>query len=132
MSQAHIEQFYGKALKDPALINKIATGTKSPDDFVRNAVKEGKNQGFDFSYEEADAWIRNQQKIKASGELSDSQLEGVAGGKGTSNNTTSANLQAQANTDSNTAFDSSQSLGTQITSGLKGGFEQIGAWLTSW
>jgi Nif11 domain len=51
MSQARIEQFYGKAVKDPALVNRMLMGTKSPDDFVRNAVKEGKSQGFDFSYE---------------------------------------------------------------------------------
>jgi hypothetical protein len=81
MSQAHIEQFYGKAVKDPALVNKMLMGTKGPDDFIRNAVKEGKNQGYEFSYEEADAWIKKQQKAKASGELSDSQLEAVAGGK---------------------------------------------------
>jgi predicted ribosomally synthesized peptide with nif11-like leader len=84
MSQAHIEQFYSKAVKDPALINKMLAGTNGPDDFVRNAVKEGKDNGFDFSYDEANAWIKEQQRLKASGELSDSQLETVAGGKGAS------------------------------------------------
>jgi hypothetical protein len=82
MSQAHIEQFYSKAVKDPALVHKMLGGTNGPDDFIRNAVKEGKSQGYDFSYEEADGWIKEQQRMKASGELSDAQLEGVAGGKG--------------------------------------------------
>jgi hypothetical protein len=131
MSQAHIEQFYGKALKDPALINKMAAGTKGPDDFIRNAVKEGKNQGFEFSYEEADTWIKNQQKMKASGELSDSQLEGVAGGKGTSNST-STGLQNQATASFNKGSDPSQSLGTQIASTWTGVGQQLGSWFTSW
>jgi predicted ribosomally synthesized peptide with nif11-like leader len=81
MSQAHIEQFYAKASNDAALINKMAAGTKSSDDFVANAVKEGKALGYNFSAEEANAWIKKQQDTKASGELSDSQLEAVAGGK---------------------------------------------------
>jgi predicted ribosomally synthesized peptide with nif11-like leader len=89
MSQAHIEQFYGKASQDPALVNKMLAGTSDPEDFIRNAVKEGNAQGYQFTFEEAAAWIKQQQEIKASGELTDSQLESVAGGKGSTVNITS-------------------------------------------
>jgi hypothetical protein len=84
MSTAQIEKFYAIASKDQTLFDSMMKGTKGPDDFVRNAVAAAKQRGYEFSYEEADAWIKQQQKIKASGELSDSQLETVAGGKGTS------------------------------------------------
>ena len=81
MSQAHIEQFYAIAAKDDALLAKMMEGTNGPDDFVANAVKEAKAMGYTFTAEEGSAWIKKQQDIKASGELSDSQLESVAGGK---------------------------------------------------
>ncbi len=81
MSQAHIEQFYAIASKDDKLLAKMMEGTSSPDDFVANAVKEAKTLGYTFTAEEGSAWIKKQQDIKASGELSDSQLESVAGGK---------------------------------------------------
>ena len=81
MSQAHIEQFYAIAAKDEALLARMMAGTNGPDDFVANAVKEGKALGYTFTAEEGSAWIKKQQDIKASGELSDSQLEAVAGGK---------------------------------------------------
>jgi hypothetical protein len=132
MSQAHIEQFYSKALNDPAILNAILADTKDEAGFPASAAKVGKAHGFDFTADEADAWIKKQQAAKARGELSDSQLEGVAGGKGTSSNTTSAGLWAQGNVDAGEAYNPNQSLGTQITSGIKGGFEQIVAYLTSW
>ena len=81
MSQAHIEKFYAIASKDDALLAKMMAGTNGPEDFVANAVKEGNALGYTFTAEEGSAWIKQQQDIKASGELSDSQLEAVAGGK---------------------------------------------------
>ncbi|MFM9970686.1 MAG: Nif11-like leader peptide family RiPP precursor [Burkholderiales bacterium] len=81
MSVSHIEQFYTRAVGDKALFAKMAASMSGPEDFIRKAVDTGKSLGYDFSFEEADAWIKKQQAIKASGELSDSQLESVAGGK---------------------------------------------------
>jgi hypothetical protein len=66
MSQAHIEQFYGIASKDQALVAKMLANTKNPDDFVANAVKEGGAMGYTFTAAEASAWIEQQKKIKAS------------------------------------------------------------------
>jgi predicted ribosomally synthesized peptide with nif11-like leader len=121
MSVAHIEQFYGKATKDPALVNKMLMGTKGPDDFIRNAVKEGKNQGYEFSYEEADAWIKKQQKAKASGELSDSQLESVAGGK---------NALTAAGSGLSTAGGALTTAGNAAQSGIESGIGSAITWGT--
>lgn len=90
MSQAHIEQFYAIASKDQAMFAKMMEGVASPENFVTNAVKVAKEQGFDFSYAEADAWVKKQIELKAGGELSDTQLEQVAGGKNSAQQNLSA------------------------------------------
>jgi choline dehydrogenase-like flavoprotein len=131
MSQAHIEQFYGKAVKDPALVNRMLTGTKGPDDFIRNAVKEGKSQGYEFSYEEADAWIKKQQKIKASGELSDAQLESVAGGK-SSLNTDAHTAVNGINTAVNWTEGAVNTAGNAITSGVTSAANAVSSFFSSW
>jgi predicted ribosomally synthesized peptide with nif11-like leader len=81
MSVGQIEQFYSRASSDPAILNKLMADTQTPDEFVDKAVALGAEAGFTFSRDEADAWIKKQIEAKASGELSDLQLEGVAGGK---------------------------------------------------
>jgi predicted ribosomally synthesized peptide with nif11-like leader len=81
MSAGQIEQFYGRVSKDPAMFNQLAAGTQTPDEFIDRAVALGAQTGFSFSRDEADAWIKKQIEAKANGELSDMQLEGVAGGK---------------------------------------------------
>jgi hypothetical protein len=83
MSQAHIEKFYSVAVKNPEIIKQIFRGAASEEEAIKNAVKTGKANGYDFSHEEAGAWVKEQKKLQASGELSDMQLEAVAGGKQT-------------------------------------------------
>ena len=97
MSQAHIEQFYAIAAKDPALFNKMIANTDDPDVFLANAVKEARALGYSFTVEEANAWIKKQKEIGASGELSDQQLEAVAGGKGDGGAALGRGLTAAAN-----------------------------------
>lgn len=82
MSHAQIEQFASRVSNDPALFSKLLVDIQTPDDFIDKAVALGKEAGFTFSRDEADGWIKQQIEAKASGELSDLQLEGVAGGKG--------------------------------------------------
>ena len=94
MSQAHIERFYAIASKDQPLLDKMMADAKSNDDFIANAVAEGNALGYSFSVEEANAWIRKEQELKVSGELSDSQLESVAGGKGSGHNKKEAKARA--------------------------------------
>ena len=81
MSQAHIEEFYSKVSADPAQINELLNGASGPDEFIDRAVAKAKSQGYDISRPEAEAWINKQKEVAASGELSDVQLEAVAGGK---------------------------------------------------
>ncbi|MBT4838146.1 MAG: hypothetical protein HON94_12450 [Methylococcales bacterium] len=81
MSEAHIEKFYEMASKDKAMFTEMLKGTSGPDEFITNVVSKAKERGFDFSHKEASGWVMKQQQIKANGELSDAQLEGVAGGK---------------------------------------------------
>lgn len=81
MSQGQIEQFYQRAVNDPAIFNKLVGDLQTPDEFIDKAVAIGAETGFSFTRDEADTWIKGQIEAKANGELSDLQLEGVAGGK---------------------------------------------------
>ncbi|MFM9970685.1 MAG: Nif11-like leader peptide family RiPP precursor [Burkholderiales bacterium] len=115
MSVGHIEQFYTRAIQDKALLGKLMAEGKSPEDFINSAVKEGKAMGYDFSHAEADAWIKQQQKIKASGELSDTQLESVAGGGGKQD---VGNAISKAGNDTFAAIDNAT--------------QTVGNWILSW
>jgi predicted ribosomally synthesized peptide with nif11-like leader len=81
MSQAHVEQFAARVKNDPAMFNKLVAGTQTPGQFIDKAIALGKETGFTFTKEEADGWVQQQIKAKQNGELSDLQLESVAGGK---------------------------------------------------
>ena len=81
MSITDIKTFYRKAAKDTVLIKRMWNGNSSYDDFIHNSVKEASIQGHNFTYSEAKEWMKDKPHIKASGELSDSQLELVVGGK---------------------------------------------------
>ena len=88
MTMQAVQEFYKAGSKNQQLIVKLAKDAKGPEDFIKNAVAEGKQQGFDFSYEEADQFVKNMQggvaKKAGGGALSDLELEAVAGGKETS------------------------------------------------
>jgi len=91
MSKAHVEKFAELVGKDPALLAKLgldkvtadaAAASASAEAFITNAVKEAQALGLQFTADEAHAFMATEQKAAASGELSDTQLEAVAGGKG--------------------------------------------------
>ncbi|CAK0741949.1 putative Nif11 domain-containing protein [Gammaproteobacteria bacterium] len=82
MSQSQIEQFYGRAVNDQAILQKLLLGIQTPDEFIDKAVSIGTETGFSFTRAETESWIKSQIEAKANGELSDLQLEAVAGGKG--------------------------------------------------
>ena len=91
MTTAHVEKFAELVGKDPALLAKLglekvnadaAVASASAAAFITNAVKEAKALGLEFTEQEAAAFIAAEAKASASGELSDTQLEAVAGGKG--------------------------------------------------
>jgi len=90
MTTAHVEKFAELVGKDPALLAKLgldkvnadaAAASASAAAFIANAVKEAKALGLEFSEDEARGFMDAEAKAAASGELSDTQLEAVAGGK---------------------------------------------------
>lgn len=101
MTKAHVEKFTELVSQDPEMLAKIgfdkatadaeaavngndadaAVAAASLAAFITKAVKEAKAHGLEFSEEEAHAFMEAEAKAAASGELSDTQLETVAGGK---------------------------------------------------
>jgi hypothetical protein len=80
--QQNIETFYQSVAQSPATLTQLTSGVQSPDEFIERAVAMGNEQGYTFTREEATSWINGQIESRKNGELSDVQLEGVAGGKG--------------------------------------------------
>ena len=89
MTTAHVEKFAELVGKDPALQAKLgldkvnadaAAAAASAAAFITNAVKEAKAHGLEFTEEEFHAFMAAERTAAESGELSDTQLEGVAGG----------------------------------------------------
>lgn len=83
MSQEHIEKFDEVAVNDSAVGRELVRAVQSPEEFVERTVATAADHGFVFDKVEAMAWIEEQRVMKANGELSDFQLEGVAGGSKT-------------------------------------------------
>ena len=76
---------------DPALSAKLGLDKVNADAaaaaagaaaYIPNAVKIAKRLGLEFTEEEAQAFMSAESETAASGELSDTQLEAVAGGIG--------------------------------------------------
>jgi hypothetical protein len=89
MTTAHIEKFAELVGKDPALLAKLgldkanadaAAASASAAAFLTNAVKEAKALGLEITEAEMRAVMAREAKAAASGELSDLQLDSVAGG----------------------------------------------------
>ena len=89
MTTAHVEKFAELVGKDPALLAKLgldkansdaAAAAASAEAFITNAVKEAKALGLEFTEAEAHAFIAAEENAALRGELSDTQLEAVAGG----------------------------------------------------
>jgi hypothetical protein len=91
MTTAHVEKFAELVAKDPALLANLGLDKVNADAdaasasaaaFITNAVKEAKALGLEFTVDEARAYIAAEANAAVSGEMSDTQLETVAGGKG--------------------------------------------------
>jgi hypothetical protein len=126
MSQIHIEKFYEITANDQALLGQLIGDTSSPEQFVENSVAVAKERGLNFSAEEANTWIAAQQAIKANGELSDTQLEGVAGGKGFDIPIPSCPDWLTSGTDA------VADAGSTVGGGIDSGFQKAGDWFSSW
>jgi len=93
MTMAHVEKFAEFVVKDPVLYTKFGweklnevgiADLPEKEAFMANVVSEGKSLGLDFTAEEVLTFLENLYTTSASDELSDLQLEAVAGGKGQS------------------------------------------------
>jgi len=89
MTMAHVEKFAELVARDPALFAKLGLDKANADPaaaasaaaFIANAVKEAKAHGLQITEEEARAYLESvKQKNAASYELTDTQLDAVAGG----------------------------------------------------
>lgn len=74
MSQADVERFVADLKKDPALLKQVQGSSTG----LASVVSLAKSKGYDVTMDEAKAYIDQQAKK----ELSDDQLDAVAGGKG--------------------------------------------------
>lgn len=53
-----ITEFYKSVRRDPELLGKLMTGVAGPRDFLRNVVTEGRRVGYDFTYQDAHAFMK--------------------------------------------------------------------------
>lgn len=89
MSIESVNQFYQVVIQDPDLKQQFYTAaeSKSNQELLQMAVEQGQKHGYNFTTEEVAQVIAAAQSPKTDGntELSDQQLEAVAGGKGNDN-----------------------------------------------
>ena len=121
--QTNIDSFYRTVAQNPALLSKITTDVSSPDEFIDRAVALAKDEGYAIDRTEAKTWIDAQIAANQNGELSDVQLEAVAGGKG-------APLSNAINT--NAAASGMRSGLDQAGTAIGGAANSVGNWFSSW
>jgi hypothetical protein len=81
MSQAHAQTYYDLVAKDSSQLEALGAGVNSAEEFIARAIAAAQQQGLEFTAQEANDYLEAQHTEKPDGELSDQQLEGVAGGK---------------------------------------------------
>ncbi len=83
MQPTSLDSFYAHIAADPALQQQLTAGTPRSEELVARAVAEGQRRGYIFSPAEVAQWLAQRSAAAASvpEELSDEQLEVVAGGK---------------------------------------------------
>ena len=84
MQPTSIDSFYAQIAADPALQQQLTGGATSRAEVIERAVAQAQRQGHTFSPEETAQWLAQRTAAAASSapeELSDEQLEVVAGGK---------------------------------------------------
>ena len=86
MSEAHIAKFAEIVVQDPEMYARLGLEQVSDEAggraFVSKAIKEAKAAGLEFTEAEGYEWMKEEVASESRGELSDTQLEAVAGGKG--------------------------------------------------
>ena len=80
MSKAQLDRFISFVSNDPAVLQQASHGAEESQQWLRNVVQYAKAQGYDFTEDEAKAWLDENSQQPSGGELKDSQLDAVAGG----------------------------------------------------
>jgi predicted ribosomally synthesized peptide with nif11-like leader len=80
MSVETVNQFYQEVMQEPALLQQFQS---APDreSLANMAVEVGLQNGYSFTVEEVKQALAAQSAASEAGELSEEQLEAVAGGK---------------------------------------------------
>ena len=130
--QTNIENFYRSVSQNPALLQKITTDVSSPDEFIDRAVALAKDEGYAIDRNEAKTWIDAQIAAKKNGELSDVQLEAVAGGKGAPLSNAINTHIPQIPQGLNAAASGMRSGLDQAGTAIGGAANTVGNWFASW
>ncbi len=81
MSQDQLNQFQARVAQDPALTEELTFNVTTAQEFADRAIAKAKALGYEITGDDANKWLQEQKHLAESGELSDTQLEAVAGGK---------------------------------------------------
>jgi hypothetical protein len=127
--EQNIEAFYKSVAQSPAALQQLTAGVQTPDEFIDRAVTVGQEQGYSFTRAEASTWINGQIEARKNGELSDVQLEGVAGGKGINSAINSGlNSIPGVTSATNTINSGINTAGNAVI----GAANTVGNWFSSW
>jgi predicted ribosomally synthesized peptide with nif11-like leader len=80
MSKEEIERFHQEVLGNQALQRRLKQATDDPS-LVALTLEVGQEKGYKFTKPEAEEYIKQVSLTRARGQLSDAQLEAVAGGR---------------------------------------------------
>ena len=79
MSVETVNQFYQEVMQEPALLEKFQSAPDQ-ESLANLAVEVGQQKGYSFTVDEVEQALAAQNAASETGELSDEQLEAVAGG----------------------------------------------------
>jgi len=80
MTTAHVEKFAEMMVNDPALNARVIKHKKDMSVYAFTAVQEGKALGLVFTAQEFTTFVMAERGTAETGELSDLELDAVAGG----------------------------------------------------
>ena len=80
MTTAHVEKFAEMIINDPALWARLTKHKENMSVYASTAVQEGKALGLVFTSHEFTTFVMAERTTAESGELSDLELDVVAGG----------------------------------------------------
>ena len=80
MTTSHVEKFAEMIINDPALKARLTKHKENMSVYASTAVQEGNALGLVFTAQEFSNFVMAERSTAAAGELSDLELDAVAGG----------------------------------------------------